>query len=400
MPLMPPSRLTPPIRTDGSNDFAEHTVKVRLPAILDETLEAMRSVNASAVHLANVIALRDEIAAGGLIQMLPAREDVTPEYAGWAAACAARAGATWRNVDWFFCETFTYRRLMDAVDYFSTGVDPFAPIKAREYASDIHRTVLDNALAIAQLGDTAQALHGSLHQAVFGNRVDLSYAESRAQGLTTSDSDLLVDDREAVIAHLLAARGGVVHVVADNAGSELSADLCLIDLLLRHGLARRVVLHTKLHPTFVSDVIDDDVMRFMDSGVQGAYGDSARGLCERLRAYLPNQLVVRHHHYWNSPYFAWEMPSDLAVELQSGALVIVKGDANYRRFVGDAFWVHETPFADVVGGLQMPLLMLRTLKSDPLVGIRAGVAEQLQVMDARWRWNGKRAVIQFYMPPR
>ncbi len=398
MLLMPPNPLTPPIRTDGSNAFAEHTVKVRLPDILDETLEAMRSVDAPAAHLANVAALRDEIAAGGLIQMLPAREDATPEYAGWAAACAARAGATWRSVDWFFCETFTYRRLMDAVDYFSTRIDPFAPIKAREYASDIHRTVLDNALAAAHAGDSVQALRGSLHQAVFGNRVDLSYAESRAQGLSTSDSDLLVDDREAVIAHLLTVRGGVVHVVADNAGSELSADLCLIDLLLRHGLARRVVLHTKLHPTFVSDVIDDDVTRFIDSGLQGAFGDGARELCGRLRGYLTDQLVVRHHPYWNSPYFAWQMPSDLAVGLQSAALVIVKGDANYRRFIGDAFWAHETPFADVVSGLGMALLMLRTLKSDPLVGISAGVAEQLQALDERWRWNGKRAVIQFYAP--
>jgi hypothetical protein len=185
--------------------------------------------------------------------------------------------------------------------------------------------------------------------------------------------------------------------VADNAGSELSADLCLIDLLLRENIATRVVLHVKLHPTFVSDVIPNDVRRFIFDGLNGRYGDSAKGLCQRLKDHSGARLVIKNHHYWNSPYFAWEMPDDLAAELQTAALVIIKGDANYRRFLGDAFWPHDTTFAHVVGGLGMNLLMLRTLKSDPLVGLTTGLAETLEAQDPRWRWSGKRAVIQAYL---
>ncbi len=396
MPLIAPNPLVPPIRTDGTNVFADHTVRVRLIDILDETLNVNPTLFPAAQ--AAVTALRDEIAADEPIKMLPARPLAQPEYHGWAAACAARAGATWRNVDWFFCETFMYRRLMQAVTYFETEDDPFLPIKRAEYESSVHRTVLDNALFAGQMGGTVQRLDATLAQAVFGNRVDLSYAESRAQGLGTSESDLLVDDRPIVIDHLLENPSGDVHVVADNAGSELSADLCLIDLLIRENIARRVFLHVKLHPTFVSDVIRADVLRFVMACAAGRYGMGARRMGTRLYDALRiGRLVLSDDPFWNSAYFAWEMPPALADSLQAGALVIVKGDANYRRFMGDAFWPHETSFKHVVGGLGMNLLMLRTLKSDPLVGLSAGMAEKLEAQDPRWRWSGKRALIQAHL---
>ncbi len=417
MRLTPPNPLVPPIRTDGSNAFADHTVRVRLVDILNETLASGLNFNQdhnvvksfNRTYRVATEALRDEIAAGGLIEMLPPLADAHPEYQGWVAACQARAGATWRDVDWFFCETFMYRRLMQAIDYFQTHLDPFSMIKYREYQSDIHQTVLDNALAASHSGDAAQSLDASLRQAVFGNRVDLSYAESRAHGLNTSDSDLLVDDRRAVIDHLLGKPAGVVHLVVDNAGSELSADLCLVDLLLRENIATQVVLHAKFHPTFVSDATKPEIKHFLEDAapylrtrppsfaVGGLYGAEAEAMSKRLHPRLGMSFIVQDEYYWNSPYFAWEMPDDLAAELQAASLVIVKGDANYRRFVGDAFWPHETPFADVVGGLGMNLLMLRTLKSDPLVGLATGVAETLESQDPRWRWSGKRAVIQAHL---
>jgi len=168
--------------------------------------------------------------------------------------------------------------------------------------------------------------------------------------------------------------------------------------LLRENIATRVVLHVKFHPTFVSDVIRADVLRFMMTCEAGRYGLSVRRMGARLRdALRSGRLALADDPFWNSPYFAWEMPDELAESLQAAALVIVKGDANYRRFMGDALWPHETPFADVVGGLGMNLLMLRTLKSDPLVGLAAGVAENLESQDPRWRWSGKRAVIQAHL---
>ena len=79
-------------------------------------------------------------------------------------------------------------------------------------------------------------------------------------------------------------------------------------------------------------------------------------------------------------------------ELGAARLVISKGDAHYRRAVGDALWAPETPFSRVTSYFPAPLLALRTLKSDPIVGLPGGVAERLDLEDPRWRVNGRRAV--------
>ena len=59
-------------------------------------------------------------------------------------------------------------------------------------------------------------------------------------------------------------------------------------------------------------------------------------------------------------------------------------------------WDVSAPFADVTRYLDAPLLCLRTLKSDPIVGLpstEAGI--KLDTIDPKWRTNGKRGVIQF-----
>jgi hypothetical protein len=89
------------------------------------------------------------------------------------------------------------------------------------------------------------------------------------------------------------------------------------------------------------------------------------------------------------------MPPRFQQFFTGAALVVSKGDANYRRVVGDALWQPETPFADVTAYFPAPLLALRTLKSNPIVGLPAGLAERLDAEDATWRVNGRRGVAQF-----
>jgi hypothetical protein len=75
-------------------------------------------------------------------------------------------------------------------------------------------------------------------------------------------------------------------------------------------------------------------------------------------------------------------------------LVIIKGDANYRRLLGDAHWPYTTPFAYATRYFPSPLVALRTLKAEIIVGLRPGEAEQLQAEDPAWLVNGKRGIIQ------
>ena len=90
------------------------------------------------------------------------------------------------------------------------------------------------------------------------------------------------------------------------------------------------------------------------------------------------------------------MPADLARKLNDARLVIIKGDANYRRAVGDCLWEAHTPFSHALEYLDAPALCLRALKSDPVVGLpSAHTAKALDRIDPDWRVNGKRGLIQF-----
>ena len=103
-------------------------------------------------------------------------------------------------------------------------------------------------------------------------------------------------------------------------------------------------------------------------------------------------MRIAPHLFWNGPASLWELPEPLRAELGGARLVILKGDAHYRRATGDALWAPETPFASVTSYFAAPLLALRTLKSDPVVGLAPGVAQRLDAADPRWRVNGRRGV--------
>ncbi|MBK9123148.1 MAG: protein-glutamate O-methyltransferase family protein [Chloroflexi bacterium] len=379
------------ILTDPSNEFASHTMQVRIPAILQQVIDVNAGMTTSQRDA--IERLREGVATG---QPVPALAAGAPDVDEWQMALSDQPGRTWHDVEWFFAETYLYRVLMDAVGYFANRHDPFGPIKAEEYASDSHRTLIEQALSVT--GTREDALYALIGAALWGNRVDLSYAESRAHGASISTDDLLVDDRAAAI-EALAGAAHTVHLVADNAGSELSADLVLIDRLLRDKWAGQVVLHVKAHPTFVSDAITDDVIQFLRRAVDGAYGDLATGLGARLiGAVGSGTLRLSSRYFWNSAAMWWDMPDELHGFMSESPLTIVKGDANYRRVVGDARWPYETPFHEVVTSTGIPVLCLRTLKSDPIVGLQPGQAEHLESIDSRWRWSGKRGVIQGWIP--
>ena len=390
-----------PIRTDHSNAFANNTMRVRLPAIIDETIAGNSDYPASIKQ--RLRRLRDDLVTGARIKPLSA--DSAIDAAEWACALERQgeiAGSepTWHKVEWFFAETYTYRRLIEAVRWAENGRDPFLPKKREELGGDALWRLVER--ACEPLDAPEDELRRAIALALWANRIDLSYAASLERGIDISPEDLLVDDREPLLAYLCDTRfspegfksSQPVYIVADNTGSELAMDLALSDCLLRH-VTPWVVICLKAHPTFVSDATPGDVwmlLREMDRR-----GQNAAALAKRLRsAWEEERLRLLPHPFWTSSRFLWDLPADLSRQLKAARLVIIKGDANYRRAVGDAIWPAHTPFSDVVDYLDAPVLCLRTLKSDPVVGLpSAETAEELDRIDPDWRVNGKRGLIQF-----
>jgi uncharacterized protein with ATP-grasp and redox domains len=379
----------PTIRTDHTNIFAHNTMKVRVPRIIREVQELNPDYPTNIMRALD--ALRESLENDAPIPMidLPA-----PDYDDWLPNYQAHEGHTWLGTDWFFAEIFFYRHLIQAVRWWENERDPFAPKKAEEMASEALWTLVNQALSIEEELSLEKRLIMLLHSALWGNRIDLSFPASIAHGHNVVDDDLLVDDSVSAVSQLLQARG-TVHLIADNTGSELAMDLVLIDTLLAN-VAERVILHVKIHPTFVSDAIARDVHMLVEALASGNHGEPARRLGERLNdALSEGRLRLAPDAFWNSSYLLWEMPLRLTQVFQNAPLVIVKGDANYRRTVGDALWPTDTPFAAVTDYFPAPLLALRTLKSDTIVGLPTGMDAQLDGIDPLWRVNGRRGVIQF-----
>jgi uncharacterized protein with ATP-grasp and redox domains len=378
----------PMIRTD-TNAFAHNTMKVRVPRIIREVQELNPDYPATIQRALDE--LRQCLENDAPIPML---DLPAPDYDDWLPSYTAHEGHTWLGTDWFFAEIYFYRLLIQEVRWWETRRDPFAPKKAAELASEELWRLIKGALSIEKELPLEERLLMLLHSALWGNRIDLSFPASLAHGHEVVDDDLLADDSLEVVNQLLNA-GGTVHIIADNTGSELAMDLALIDTLLE-SVAEQVILHAKMHPTFVSDATVADVLTLLEALESGHHGDADRALGERLRAALTvGRLRLAPDGFWNSSYPLWELPPRLSRVFRQATLVIVKGDANYRRTIGDAVWPADTPFAAATDYFPAPLLAVRTLKSDPLVGLPAGMADQLDESDPDWRVNGRRGVIQF-----
>ena len=77
-------------------------------------------------------------------------------------------------------------------------------------------------------------------------------------------------------------------------------------------------------------------------------------------------------------------------------LAFVKGDANYRRLLGDLEWDYATPFEDVVGAyFPCPVVALRTLKAELGCGMDAEQTKRAAQLDKDWMVNGRFGVVQF-----
>ncbi|KQX51499.1 MULTISPECIES: damage-control phosphatase ARMT1 family protein [unclassified Streptomyces] len=335
--------------------------------------------------------LLDEITNGVVQPLAPADHD----HVRWAAWGQEHFRRSWYDAPFLWAESYFYRRLLGAVGYFGAGpwqgVDPFAPFKRAELRGDAVEEELRalDTLASASAEERATAL---LHASLWGNRADLGFRVSAGEPAVDDAAVVaLVADDSATLWQLLPA--GTVAVVADNAGRELIPDLVLIDHLLAHGHAGRVVLHVKPYPYYVSDAMTADVVDCLRRLTE-APGEAGRIGGRLWKAMAAGSLEVRTHPYFCAPLPYEEMPEDLRKEFADAELTILKGDLNYRRLVGDRLWNPTAPFAELTAYFPGPVAALRTLKSDVIVGLEQGTLDALERSGAVWRTSGTHALIQ------
>ncbi|MFJ2195803.1 damage-control phosphatase ARMT1 family protein [Streptomyces violaceusniger] len=382
----------PVIRSDEPGSFARSVLAERHPALIEKVRDAFPY--GPGQHRA-LDALRDNAAEGAITPLPPTAYD----HDRWAEWGREHFGRSWFDVPFLWAESYFYRRLLEAVGYFADGpwrgVDPFRPFKQAELhtpETEAELASLDDILR-KPAGEQADALvHGSL----WGNRADLGFRIS-SSAADTSGADtppLVADDSEALWSLLPAGSpAATLCVVADNAGRELLPDLVLIDHVLHHGRAERVVLQVKPYPYYVSDATTEDVVDCLRRLVRAE--GAAAGTGRRLWAAMGDgRLMVRAHDFFRAPLPYEEMPGDLRSEFAEATLTVFKGDLNYRRLVGDRLWPPTTSFADRTAYFPGPVAALRTLKSDVIVGLDERTVATLDAHEDHWRTSGTHALIQ------
>jgi hypothetical protein len=407
--VLPSLPLPAPLRGADAGTFAQRTVTVRIPEIGRRILAENAFSPDAATRLQALLA---ELPLGAVRSL---RDRNAPDWAGWEGYLSPYLGWNWLEIPWFLAETYFYRRVLEASGYFQPGEgqggDPYAYQKGQGLAAfgeairasceAVNKRLRRRGNGQGKLD--ADSLVQLLRMNLWGNQADLSMwpagqAERPDHQGKAQLSHLLCDHTSAAVRCLPGWEGkaGRVDIMLDNAGLELVHDLLLADALLSGGLAQQVRLHAKPHPTFVSDAIIPDILNTVGV-LSGMEDQETRAAAQRLKDHLQaGALQLSDYFFWTSPLSMWEMPETLRQELGQAAMIISKGDANYRRLVGDRHWPFDAPLERVLDYLPTSLLALRVSKSQVMIGLQPGQAQKMDGLDAQWMTNGQWGVIQFY----
>jgi hypothetical protein len=410
--------------TEGQESFARRSIRDRHAATLLEVLELNEVAEP---YRARLLDFRRESLGGRLTDPLsgePAGWDPglfdPRELADWRQAIGPQVGRSWYELPWLFAESFWFLRLLLAFGYYEPSGphrlrDPFEPFKRRELlqpgggleaASGLAPLLEGPGPAGGHAGEappSERTLRELLLASLWGNRMDLSMhslaREYRGGFLRHQGHELLIDHSPETSRRLLASRR--VDVILDNAGPELVCDLLLAAFLLGASTAggpRQVVLHAKRSPFYVSDARPADIEATIQALSDAA--DPQVGAAGQLlgRFLAEGRLRIRDHWFWNGPRFFRDLPADLRAELGAADLVLIKGDANYRRLVGDRHWPPSSSLESLTTHFPAPLAALRTMKSEIVVDLSEDQVERLESEDPEWRTNGRRGLVRLVLP--
>lgn len=237
-----------------------------------------------------------------------------------------------------------------------------------------------------------------VQRCLWGNRSDLSLSSGVVEDHLTKNLSgvLLSDDLDEVETYWYECmqrktRGSYVIMILDNCGAELLADLLLARFFAR---THQVVLHVKAHPVFVSDATIADVHFHVErlKNEDIACGNELHELMTSDRIKIETDL------FYTCPLEFALAPLELKNKYSSAALVVVKGDANYRRMLGDRM-LHHLPLGAFTGLFSASaLLALRTCKSPVYVNIAQVAKLAVESENKNWCVDGTCGVIQFVSP--
>lgn len=386
-----------PIYSDTPGTWAYDTMSRRVDEeILQRTFEDNQDVFESDAFqpiLEKFQALRHELQTSAKLRMLDDDQSVglttdarKREYDEWKTILQPflDKGDTWLTAPWLVAEFYVYRRLIEATGFWdedSPGFqyDPFAKQKRAGLESSVGSAEPMLAKIPNFPKTSSEGINLAASIALWGNKMDLSLWPADAANanvdvfsiiLEKAHENLLHDDSAVLAAHCETLRekgGGNVDIIVDNAGFELITDLALAQYLVESGIAKCVTFQLKSHPTFVSDALEKDLLEHVEhyASLDESLYPNAKAAGQTWQLFLiDGRWKCEENNFWVQAFAMWDITEPLRSDLRDRCdLAFVKGDANYRRLLGDCKWDMTAPFEDVVGAyFPCPVCALRCSK--------------------------------------
>ena len=431
--------LPPRMRSNVPGTWAYDTMSRRvleniLPRIIEDNADMLGQPN-NALFAESFLLLNDlksslECGRTGFLRPIV---DAGPDQDEWNKILGAipEAERNWLDAPWVISEFYFYRRVVEAFKFFDSRYDPFVKDKVRGLTEAL-RSIEDIASKLPSLLDPKythglEAIEVALHLSLWGNKMDLSLWPSakdpkggtaQATGSVAEAGKIsygaalaagrphILDDKTAeVVSHLSKAKGRI-DVIVDNAGYELVSDFLLGYIFLKLGIATEVVFHTKGHPTFVSDATTLDcisTINFLKDATdkEGNIFQHTSAFAAELEEFVSaGKFSFIDDLFWCQPTSMWDMPSRIESRLSGSLLTLVKGDANYRRLLGEREWPLDTPSAEVLNYWPVPVCALRTFKAEIGCGIDEAAQRRASQADDKWMVSGKWGVVSCMLNPR
>jgi uncharacterized protein with ATP-grasp and redox domains len=378
----------PPIRRRAGQGFADFTVTQRFPKVAVTATAALGDASGQSRAIGTLVA---SIIRGDRVD-LNLLDRPTPF---WDEYIARIDGATWVELPFFDVEFLFYHALNSIAGYFRSGIDVFHSTRRGALEAAVRSLAL--APDMPKVGSvTRDDLADKLWISLLANEFDYSQLTISQSHALAWNERMVVDERPLLLNHLLRPSPGraSVHIIADNAGPELIADLVLADSLLQLGERVAVVFHCKPWPMFVSDALVGDAEQTIEQ-LQLHASRALSAIGQRLqRARGSARFSLEGHTAWGEPRHFDTLEENLSDSLRRAPVVIAKGDLNYRRFVGDRDWPFQSSAADASRGVPFAAFALRVLKSDALVGVKPEAASRAAETSPGWRTDGSHALVQ------
>eukprot|EP01080_Neovahlkampfia_damariscottae_P005512 gene5512-9329_t len=377
------------------NQFTYISIVERVPKIIDSIIE--NNTDYEETVKIELMKLKISLMKG---EKPPKRNTSRNEWNLYREVLENYDDYTWLTFPWFFMENMIYHEILEITNFSKNLIDPFEKQKSKSLEVVLENPkifdILHKFLENDKDGD--DSIIEFFEHSLWGNLEDLSFSGGNNEKLKSENLksfDKIIVNNSYQLEHFIKnlKQNSEIHIVLDNCGCELLCDMILAHIFIKKKIATSIQFHAKKYPVFVSDVMIKD---FHFTINQLKNHKNLKHFGEIFENHLnSNEWSLFEHEFYTSPLPLWEMPNDLRNEFKKADLVIFKGDANYRRILGDLHWDFNSNFDSIVEHFPTSILSLRTLKSGVIVGVENEMIEKMNSEDPKWCVNGTRGIIQF-----